>query len=143
MPGVLGLTFRSNELAESESEEIARQVGIYKTFRDTLRRASAALLSDQPDHRAEGAWDLLQERGDEGAVVLFAFQQRGGGESVIIKPVGLIEDATYSVESVDRGEVGTATGRELMDNGIEIIQSPVSAAHILTLKVRLLENRRR
>lgn len=135
MPGVLGLTFRSNEVAESEAAELTRQIGMYKTFRDTIRQASAALLSQQPSRGAAGDWDVLQERGD-GEVLLFAFQQDGGPESVTIRPVNLDEDAMYTVTSIDRGEIGEASGRDLMDYGIEIIQSPVSAAHILTLRRR-------
>jgi len=46
-------------------------------------------------------------------------------------PSGLMPEATYDVSSVDTGVLGTATGADLMANGIEVVQSPNSAAHIL------------
>jgi hypothetical protein len=40
------------------------------------------------------------------------------------------------VQSVDTGILGTATGSALMTAGIDIIQSPNSAAHILIIVAR-------
>jgi hypothetical protein len=42
-------------------------------------------------------------------------------------------DTTYGVQSVESGLVGTATGAELMANGIDLLQSPMSAAHVLVI----------
>jgi hypothetical protein len=64
---------------------------------------------------------------------LYAYQNDQGGDRVNIKPTGLQGDATYRVSSVDRGVLGTATGADIMANGIDIIKSPVTSAHILTL----------
>ena len=50
-----------------------------------------------------------------------------------VKPITLQPDATYVVESVDTGALGTAVGADLMANGIEIVRSPNTAAHMLTL----------
>ena len=52
----------------------------------------------------------------------------------LLTPVGLRPDATYDVESVDTGVLGTATGAELMADGITVVQSPDTAAHILILR---------
>ena len=38
---------------------------------------------------------------------------------------------TYDVRSVDGGLLGTAKGSELMADGINLVQSPNTAAHIL------------
>jgi hypothetical protein len=48
--------------------------------------------------------------------------------------VGLRRQSTYQVRSVDTGLLGTATGAELMTDGITIIESPNSAAHILIIQ---------
>jgi hypothetical protein len=42
-------------------------------------------------------------------------------------------DATYQVQSVDTGVLGTASGDQLMTDGIDVVQSPNTAAHILIL----------
>ena len=53
-----------------------------------------------------------------------------------MKPTGLRADATYRVTSVDLGLLGEATGADLMAQGIDVLGSPNSAAHILTLVVK-------
>jgi hypothetical protein len=40
------------------------------------------------------------------------------------------------VLSVDAGVLGTATGADLMANGIDLLQSPASAAHILIVTAK-------
>lgn len=140
MPGSLGFTFRSSDLAESDTEQLAVQIGQYKTFREAVRGASAVLLTPQAAERAEGGWDVLEERADNGDVLLFAFQQPRGQGATIVRPVGLLDNAIYSVDSIDRGNLGEATGAELMERGIEIVESPFSAAHILTLRIRTIRD---
>jgi hypothetical protein len=39
----------------------------------------------------------------------------------------------YAVSSVDVGFLGTATGADLMTNGIDVVESKATAAHILQL----------
>jgi hypothetical protein len=53
-----------------------------------------------------------------------------------VTPTGLIPDATYEVQSVDSGTLGTASGAALMTGGIRLVQSPATAAHILLLRVQ-------
>jgi hypothetical protein len=67
-------------------------------------------------------------------VVVSAFQVDEGVEEMLIKPVGLRRRSTYQVRSVDAGDLGTATGAELMTDGILVLESPNSAAHILVLR---------
>ena len=40
------------------------------------------------------------------------------------------------MHSVDTGMLGTATGAALMTDGIDVLQSPNSAAHILIITAR-------
>jgi hypothetical protein len=53
-----------------------------------------------------------------------------------VTPTGLIDDATYVVQSVDTGTIGTATGADLMAHGVQLVKSPNTAAHILLLRVQ-------
>ena len=71
-------------------------------------------------------------------VVVSAFQSDTGVSTFTVKPTGLQPQTTYDVTSVDTGVLGSATGADLMANGINVIQSPNSAAHILIITARQL-----
>jgi hypothetical protein len=50
-----------------------------------------------------------------------------------VKPTGLDGELIYRVQSVDTGDLGEASGAALMTDGIDIRQSPNTAAHILVI----------
>ena len=138
MAGALGLCFRSDGFSEGDSNSIAHEIAIYKGIRDTLSVSAAALLTaqagaaDQPPQ-----WDVLQETApDSGQALVCAYQSDQGAAKITVKPAGLDPAATYTVQSVDTGILGKATGADIMANGIDLIQSPNSAAHILLLRVQ-------
>jgi len=96
--------------------------------------AAGALLTSQAAIDDGPVWDVLQATAPEGeAIVVFAYQSDDGTETLNVKPITLQPDATYVVESVDTGALGTAVGADLMANGIEIVKSSNTAAHMLTL----------
>ena len=53
-----------------------------------------------------------------------------------MRPRGLIADTIYSVTSVDLGPLGDASSELLMHDGIELVQSSGSRAHILILRAQ-------
>ena len=137
MGGVLGLCFRSAEFVDADAANISHEIDIYKGLRDTLDSASASLLTMQASADNGPAWDVMQATaGDDGAAVISAYQTDDGVDRINVKPVGLESATTYSVQSVDTGLLGEATGADLMSAGIDILQSPNSAAHILTLRAK-------
>lgn len=69
-------------------------------------------------------------------VVLNAVQSDEGVSTINVKPTGLRPSTIYQAQSVDTGILGTATGAALMSGGIDLLQSPSSAAHILIITVR-------
>ena len=75
---------------------------------------------------AAGNWQLI----------VGAFQSDDGVPTLNVKPAGLRPDVSYDVHSVDTGALGTATGAELMADGIDVVQSPRSAAHLLIITAR-------
>ena len=134
MAGALGLCFRSDSLSEGDESSIEREIAIYKAIRDTISVAAAALLTPQTGADNPPTWDVLQETawGDT-QLVISAFQLDDGERTVNVKPSGLLPDSDYTVESVDAGTLGTVTGRALMTSGIDLVQSPTTAAHILLI----------
>jgi len=135
MTGVLGLCFKSALLEPDDAAALAKEIGIYKGFRDTLRAAAASLLTKQAAPEGGPAWDVLQAtaEGNDRALIS-AFQSDEGVGTINVKPQGLTPEATYQVQSVDSGVLGAATGADLMNKGIDIVQSPASAAHILLIR---------
>ncbi len=137
MAGALGLCFRSEELAEGDIAQISREIGIYKTLRETLSGAAGALLTAQAAVEDGPAWDVLQETSaDSRQLLVLSFQSDDGVRTINVKPTGLDAATMYEVRSVDMGLLGTASGSDLMGNGIELLQSPNSAAHILVLTAK-------
>jgi alpha-galactosidase len=142
MAGALGLCFVSSDLSDSDLANIATEVGIYKLMRSPVSTASAGLLTKQAQAENGPAWDVLQESTQAfSQIVVSAVQSDTGVSTFNVKPTGLQSDATYDVTSVDSGALGSATGAALMSQGIDVVQSPTSAAHILIITARQYESK--
>jgi alpha-galactosidase len=133
MPGVLGLTVLPGQLDEADEAMIAGEVDLYKEMADLLRRSAGVLLTDQVMSSAPG-WDAVESVTPAGNAVIFAYQHDRGVPRVTLKPQGLRRSQTYQVVSADVGPLGTTTGETLMRDGIEIGESPSSAAHVVFLQ---------
>ena len=136
MLGVLGFGYRSPGLLPRVADEIGQAIQEYGQFRDILQDADALLLSDQAPSAIPG-WDAVEHlKAATGEAVLFAFQQLDANDRVTLRPIGLMADATYAVQSLDAGDLGNAIGADLMRDGIEIVQGNGTQAHVLILRVR-------
>jgi alpha-galactosidase len=135
MPGILGLTYRSEELTESDRDRLASEIAIYKRLRDVVRGASGSLLTDQVEPEGGPAWDALQEVDREsGDAIIFAFQNDGAVSGVVVRPRQLEPATEYAIATLDGEPLTTATGAELMADGIDIPESFESAARVLLLR---------
>jgi alpha-galactosidase len=135
MPGTLGLTYRAAELADSDVERLAREIAVYKDLRETIAHASGTLLTGQAAPENGPAWDAVQLlRQDSGEAIIFAFQNDGAIETLLVRPRGLDAGAVYEVTELEGDEPWTATGADLMDDGLEIRQSFESAARVVRLR---------
>jgi hypothetical protein len=106
-------------------------------MRDTLSGAAAALLTEQALVENGPAWDVIQETvAGSRQVLISAFQTDPSVRKINIKPVGLRPDMEYVVKSVDSGILGSSVGATLMADGIDVYQSPNTAAHILILTAK-------
>jgi alpha-galactosidase len=134
MQGALGLSFKNEGFSDAELTTMANEIGIYKTMRGTIGDASASLLSSQAQSANGPAWDVLQELvAGAGQLLVTAVQSDLGVHQINVKPTRLQPETTYGVRSVESGLLGTATGADLMANGIDLLQSPMSAAHVLVI----------
>ena len=134
--GVLGLTYREHFLDDDTAALLTLQIGEYKAYRDILAHTSGSLLTRQTPYDDTG-WDAVEELTDDRQTALiFAFERDGCDDRRIVLPLGLIEDATYDVVSIDGGTLGEARGDALMTDGLEIVHGVASRAHLLLLRAR-------
>ncbi len=134
--GILGLTYRTDQMDDGTAALLKQQIAEYKTYRDIITQADATLLSAQAPVDANG-WDVLQEVSDDArSALIFAFKGDAQDGRLIVRPRGLLPDATYDVQSVDAGPLGELRGDLLMQDGIELIHRGGSRAHLLILKAR-------
>lgn len=132
MFGVLGLSYRDQDLDDDAQEALAREVETYKRVRTVVRGASAALLTEQVSEASAPSWDATMAVTTSGDAVLFAFQNDGTAERFTVFPVLLLPDVEYEVVSIDGRVFGRATGSALMESGIEL-QEGGSHARVLLL----------
>ena len=137
MLAALGLCFRAEDLTEADASNLTREVEIYKTMRETISTAATALLTPQAAEEGGPPWDVLQEISADGTrIIISAFQSDQAVDRILVTPTGLDPDATYNIQSVDAGDLGDASGTDLMTDGIDVRQSPNTAAHVLMITRR-------
>jgi alpha-galactosidase len=135
MPGVLGLGFSAVAASDEVKAQANGEIALYKGLRDIQLGAHGNPLSSAADSSPVPDWDSLEEVDRaSGDAVIFAFQSDAAASRTLVQPVGLAADTTYRVESADGTLVATATGAELMTNGIEVNASPATSAHVLILR---------
>jgi alpha-galactosidase len=144
MPGILGLTYRVEDLVDELVETLTREIATYKLVRDTVARAHADVLSDQVPlwgHVDDGTrWDVIQETTEDGTrAVIFAFKADGHEGGVHIRPRHLLADREYEVRSIGHDAILSGRGDVLMRNGIEVFHEEGSRAHVLMLTARAPE----
>lgn len=132
MMGVLGMSFSLQGLVTGAA--IAHETDTYKRLRAILQDGSGALLSAQSQMEDGPSWDTFQVMSEGSQVLLYAFQNGSDVGTLMLQPTALQPDATYRVESLDVGELGEASGTDLMSEGIEVFPSGRTAAHVLILR---------
>lgn len=136
MPGVLGLGFSPASAAEALKSAARREIDTYKALRDIQLDAHGIPLSAPSSLVDPPSWDSVEEVAPAtGEAVVFAFQADPGVRRTTVQLVGLVPGWTYEVSSADAGTIATATGADLMAEGLEVNASPASSAHLLVLRV--------
>jgi hypothetical protein len=133
MPGILGVTYRSRDIDGQLDISLSLGIAQYKLVRDIISRAYALLLGSQAPVDPQG-WDAIQEvADDQQTAVIFAFKGNADPGRLLVRPLNLLPDAVYHVSSMDTGEMGTLPGAQLMQDGIELVQTDGSRAHVILL----------
>jgi alpha-galactosidase len=136
MPGVFGITYRTDSLDEATAGRLADEIAQYKAYRSIIGAANASLLTEQTPYDESG-WDVLQEVVDDGlSALIFAYESSVATPRLVVRPRGLQPSATYDVSSVDLGPIAALRGDVLMRDGIALERNSGSSAHILILTAR-------
>jgi hypothetical protein len=115
---------------------ILKESSLYKRIRPIQLQGTALLLGPQVPNDGWPGWDAVEYvRTDASQAVVMAFANVGSPESVTVHPGRLRPDAVYRVESADAGDLGTALGAGLMDEGIELRLAESALSHVLFLTV--------
>jgi alpha-galactosidase len=130
MMEAFGLSVRSLWLSDSDVAALAGQVAFYKRLRPLVTAGSVTALSAQA-LGDETQWDILQETGTGGGVVIFAFNGAAAPTSTTVTPANLPPSSVYQVLSIDGSVRGMMSAADLTANGITLVRSPVTAAQIL------------
>jgi alpha-galactosidase len=134
MSAILGLCFRTYEFDGDEQQAVRNEIASYKALRGTLGTAAGVLLTPQAAQVDGPPWDVFQTTpAVKGPIVIWAFQSDPGVPDIIVNPVGLRPQTKYEVRSLDVGPLGVISGADLMADGIGIVTSPYSAAHVIVL----------
>jgi alpha-galactosidase len=134
MPGVFGLSFPPDSLDDRDMQRVREQTDRWKALRSLQQTASAYLVSPQVDGTLSGPWDgtLLVSPGQD-AAVLYAFQNDVETEGANFHLRGLDRPSEYVIASDREGDLGVATGAELMDDGLDVFAAESTRAHIYPL----------
>jgi alpha-galactosidase len=140
MLGALGLSVRPSDMGEGTRAVLSREIALYKAMRPLLDDSDALPLGPQPIARPEqpwAGWDAVEYRSrTTGNAVVMAFDAPDAPDRIRVRLRGLRADAEYDMESADYGPIGSATGADLMLDGVEILASGISHAHVMFFRMR-------
>jgi alpha-galactosidase len=98
-----------------------KEIGIYKALRGHISEGKVYHLSPPPDGTFN---DYLQSHHEAtGKSVIFVFRQETAYDHEVVRPRGLNEQRTYRVRFQDSDRTYTASGRQIMEEGV-IVELP-------------------
>ena len=136
MPGILGLTWRSDEFADEELEEIAAEIATAKAIRGAVPAAASFMLTDQARADGGGEFDAVQlfsPAARTSALFVFAGD---GVDWFTVRLKGLEPETLYLISTVWGQELAEAAGADLMARGVDIINSSDSGAQVVLVTPR-------
>jgi alpha-galactosidase len=114
---------RITEWSEGMLEFVRAEVALYKSIRRLVRDGKVYHLTPPPDGSFNDAIQSCQQPG--GRSVIFAYHEPAAPPRELIRPGGLQPDQLYRVRFQESPRAWTASGRELMREGI-LVEFPRS-----------------
>ncbi len=139
MIGMLGLSYRLNELTPEQQKRLRENIDFYKTHvRDLMRDGDFYALNGQPLRDGTGErWPaFMSVSEDRRSALVFVLRLPGGAESGQIRMKGLDTDRTYLVRFVDRKEESRVSGAQLMADGLRFEGMPPESSEAVLLSAQ-------
>jgi hypothetical protein len=117
--------------SEADIALAAGEVALYKSLRPIIRDGKVFHLTPRPDgtrNEAIQAYSAGLNR-----AVIFAFRHESSEESLLVRPRGLMPRADYRIRLQEAGTIQIATGRDLMEQGIEVPLIDMDTAEVVLL----------
>lgn len=122
---------RITEWSEDDIATAAAEIALYKSLRPIIRDGKVFHLTPRPDGTRNEALQAYHPRLDRS--VIFVFRHESPEDSLLVKPRGLLPNSEYRVRLQEAGTIQVATGRDLLDRGIEVTLPEMDTAEIVHL----------
>lgn len=122
---------RITEWSEEDLATAAAEIALYKSLRPIIRDGKVFHLTPRPDGTRNEAIQAYSPQLNRS--VIFVFRHEGPETSLLVKPRGLVPNSEYRVRLEEAGTIQVATGRDLMDNGIEVPLIDMDTAEVVLL----------
>lgn len=133
MLGVLGLAADLHLLRAQDDDDLIDAFGQYKTLRGLRGAGYASLLTPAVNIGGSSpAWDVVQQTNPaSGIVTVYGFRNSGGARTFRIALRGLQATRNYRYWTFESGTLGVASGAQLMNVGLDLDASIVSAPIVI------------
>ncbi len=122
---------RIAEWTEEDLATAAAEIALYKALRPIIRDGKVFHLTPRPDGTRNEAIQAYNPRLNRS--VIFVFRHEGSETSLLVKPRGLVPNSEYRFRLEEAGTTEVATGRDLMENGIDVPLLDMDTAEIVLL----------
>ena len=134
MNGQLGISSKVFDWPAGLVEHAASNVALYKRIRSTIANADVYHLTEQPAHNNPKGWMAIQyvtKNAEKSVVTVYRLEESLAAQ--VFKLRGLSPAAKYQIMSEGK-ELGTMTGKALMDDGFSVALDGTWRASVLELK---------
>jgi alpha-galactosidase len=134
MNGQLGISSKVFDWPAGLVESAASNVALYKEIRNTIAHADVYHLTGQPAHNNPKGWMAIQYvTRDAGKSVVTVYRLEESLAALTFKLRGLSPSAKYQMMS-DGKDLGTMTGKALMNEGLSVTLEGTWRASVIELK---------
>jgi alpha-galactosidase len=134
MNGQLGISSKVFDWPAGLVESAASNVALYKEIRNTIAHADVYHLTGQPAHNNPKGWMAIQYvTRDAGKSVVTVYRLEESLAAQTFKLRGLSPSAKYQMMS-DGKDLGTMTGKALMNEGLSVTLEGTWRASVIELK---------
>jgi alpha-galactosidase len=134
MNGQLGISSKVFDWPAGLVESAASNVALYKEIRNTIAHADVYHLTGQPAHNNPKGWMAIQyvaRDADKSVVTVYRLEESLAAQTFKLR--GLSPSAKYQMMS-DGKDLGTMTGKALMNEGLSVTLEGTWRASVIELK---------